>query len=576
MQGRARAAAVLRCAGQPVPMARLLCIEVLPRCNVCVNAPNVQDIVRRHGERIVGIGMTGIVAAGHVGTADAAAAVLSEGGNAVDAALAGLCAATVAEPVLASLGGGGFLVARLARGPHAGRSVVYDFFVHTPRRRRPTHDLDIREVVADFGPAKQAFHIGMATLATPGVIKGVFEAHRDLGHMPLRRIVEPAITLARTGVRVDAMLAYVLRVVRAIIEADPSVRALFASHARPGELAGDGETLRFPELADTLEILAIEGDALFYRGEMAAMLVADCAARGGLLSLDDLRDYRVERRQPLQLDVGTASVQLNPPPALGGILVAFGLALWDALGPFEGGFGSPAHLARLAAVMRATDRARVEHRVDSKDGEATSEAMLDSGLIVRYRNEVLAMSPAIRGTTQISVIDADGGAASASVSNGEGSGYLLPGTGIILNNMLGESDLNPDGLHAWKPNTRMASMMTPALVLDADGGITALGSGGSNRIRTAVLQTLLNLIAFGLPLEDAVAAPRLHVEGDTLSLEPGFDERAQAVLATCFDTIDRWPSKNLFFGGVHAVRRSGNAGYDGAGDERRGGVAKRC
>jgi gamma-glutamyltranspeptidase/glutathione hydrolase len=149
---------------------------------------------------------------------------------------------------------------------------------------------------------------------------------------------------------------------------------------------------------------------------------------------------------------------------------------------------------------------------------------------------------------------------------------VLPGTSIVLNNMLGEDDLSPGGLHGWPTDTRMASMMTPAIVLDTDGGVAALGSGGSKRIRTAMLQVLLNLLAFDMRLEEAIAAPRLHVEDEKLSLEPGFPEPEVETLARIFSDVERWPGKNMFFGGVHAVRRSGAGALDGAGDERRGGV----
>jgi gamma-glutamyltranspeptidase/glutathione hydrolase len=513
--------------------------------------------------------MRGIVAAGHPETASAAVAVLSEGGNATDAALAGLCAAVVAEPILASLGGGGFLAVRPVSGRLAGDIVVYDFFVQTPQRRRAEDELDFRSVVADFGPAKQEFHIGMGAIATPGIVKGMFEAHRDLGHMPMRRIVEPAIDLARRGVTINAVQAYILRVVRAIVEAGGSTRVLFASPERPGELIGEGERLRLPDLAEALEILAIEGDDLFYRGEMGRILARDCESAGGQLSLEDLRNYKVERRRPLEIPMSSARIYLNPPPSMGGILVAFGLALWEALGILSGGFGSAQHLRRLVEVMRATARARKE--IGLMPREIPLEK-LDTTLIRRYREQILNGPPVARGTTQISVIDAGGGAASLSLSNGEGSGFVLPGTGIILNNMLGEADLNPEGSQGWPTNARMASMMTPVIVHEATGGVTALGSGGSNRIRTAILQALLNLLTFEMRLEDAVAAPRLHIEGDKLSFEPGFPEESlEAVEVLCAE-VERWPDKNMFFGGVHAVRRSAAGALEGAGDERRGGA----
>ena len=515
--------------------------------------------------------MKGIVAAGHPETVGAAVAVLAEGGNAVDAALAGLCAAVVTEPILASLGGGGFLAARPRSGLLAGEAVIYDFFVQTPKRRRTEHEIDFRSVVADFGPAQQEFHIGMGAIATPGVIKGMFEVHRDLGRMPIRSIVEPAIDLGRRGVRVNAVQAYILRVVRAIVEAGNSTRSLFASPGRPGELIGESESLRLPDLADALEILAIEGDDLFYRGEMGRTLARDCESAGGLLSMQDLRDYKVKRRRPLEVDVRRSRVYLNPPPSLGGILVAFGLALWQALGSLSGGFGGAQHLGQLIEVLRATSRARIDLGFGPLD--SPSNKLLEPTLIQRYRDEIAGAPLVVRGTTQISVIDAQGGAASLSLSNGEGSGYVLPGTGIILNNMLGEADLNPEGSLGCPTDARMASMMTPAIVLDDMGGVTALGSGGSNRIRTAMLQVLLNLLDFGMPLEEAITAPRLHLEDGKLSVEPGFAERSVIALEPLCAEVERWPDKNMFFGGVHAARRNGRGTLEGTGDERRGGRA---
>lgn len=516
--------------------------------------------------------MKGIVAAGHPETANAAGTALREGGNAVDAALAGLCAAVVVEPVLASLGGGGFLVAQPADGRLSGETIVYDFFVQTPKRRRPENETDYRSVLADFGPAQQRFHIGMGSIATPGVIKGLFEAHRDLGRMPMRGVVEPAIDFARHGVPVNAVQAYVLHVVRAIVEAGTATRALFASPARSDELIGEGETLLLPDLADALDILAIEGDALFYRGEMGQLLAQHCRAAGGHLSEEDLRTYKVERRRPLQLQALGANIWLNPPPSMGGVLVTLGLRLWEELGSLEGGFGDAAHLRRLIEVMRATARARTDIGVEPS--EVALQRLMDPAPIRGYLDAIRSAPRVTRGTTHIGVIDASGGTASLSLSNGEGSGYVLPGTGIILNNMLGEADLNPEGSLGWPTDVRMASMMTPVIVRDDANAVTALGSGGSNRIRTAILQTLLNLLAFRMPLEKAVTAPRLHFEENKLSIEPGFPEGSiEAVRGAC-EEVEQWPEKNVFFGGVHAARRSGNGALEGIGDQRRGGAVR--
>lgn len=526
--------------------------------------------------------MKGLVAAGHPETAAAAAAVLAEGGNAVDGALAGLCAACVAEPVLASLGGGGFLVARPADGPAAGRTVVYDFFVQTPKRRRREDETDFRNVAADFGPARQSFHVGLGAIATPGVVAGVFAAASDLAHLPVRRLVEPAVALARAGVRVNATHAYIIEVVRAIIDADPSMRRLFQSVEHPDRLLTEGEIQRLPELADALEILAIEGPDLFYQGEMGRLLVADCTERGGHLWADDLAAYAVERRAPLSLDVFGARLLINPPPAMGGLLVAYALAVWQQLGPLAGGFASASHVGRLLTTLRAS--AAVRRRAEKMSPEEVTDALLAPSALARACAEIRGRPQAVRGTTQISVVDADGGAASLTLSNGEGSAYVLPGTGIILNNMLGEVDLNPDGAAGWACDRRMTSMMAPALILQPDGTITALGSGGSMRIRSAMLQTIVNLLVLKMPLVEAVAAPRLHLEmndppvdddgagAETLSVEPGF---TPDVIGSAFGhagRVDYWPATNMFFGGVHAARRSATGGFEGGADDRRGGA----
>jgi len=184
-------------------------------------------------------------------------------------------------------------------------------------------------------------------------------------------------------------------------------------------------------------------------------------------------------------------------------------------------------------------------------------------------------------------MDKAGNAASMTLSNGEGSGYIALGTGMVLNNMLGEADINPQGFHQWPENTRMSSMMSPSLIERPDGQRVALGSGGSNRIRTAVLQVVLAMLDFGVPLQEAVALPRVHFEGGVLNLEPGLDagvveqlvlelaeESLKAEQAQKPAPLKQWDSQNLFFGGVHAVEFNARTGaLSGVGDPRRGGVA---
>lgn len=502
------------------------------------------------------------MACGHPATAAAAREILRHGGNAFDAALAALCAAAVAEPVLCSLGGGGFLLAQRADGA----ATLYDFFVDTPRRKRTAGDDDVQHILADFGTTTQAFHIGLGTVATPGVIKGLFAVHRDLARLPMAEIVAPAAQFAREGVKLRPIDSYLFKVVAPILTARPEGRALFARS--DGALYAEGDVLYQPDLAETLEALVRDGESLFYTGALGERLVADCAALGGHLSGEDLAGYRVYRRRPFERPYRDARILFNPPPSAGGLLIAFSLALLDAvdvaaLGPATAALGET-----LARVMELTNRARAE--ASAKD-VVDPAALLAPDVIARYRREVSAHAPATRGTTHISVVDDAGNIAALSVSNGEGCGYLLPGTGIHLNNMLGEEDVNPHGPERWLPGRRMASMMCPTIVTRADGAVAALGSGGSNRIRTAILQVLLNLIDFDLPLRSAVEAPRLHLESNRVDIESGFPEAMNPRFIARGGTVTEWAERNLFFGGVHAVARDHEGNLTAAADPRRAG-----
>ncbi|MDJ0741323.1 MAG: gamma-glutamyltransferase [Gammaproteobacteria bacterium] len=498
--------------------------------------------------------MKGAVAAGHPDTVGAALRMYALGGNAFDAALAALAAACVVEPVLTSLAGGGFL---LARRPGEDPR-LYDFFVQTPRRRRPGDDSEFYPVLADFGTAQQEFHIGAGSIATPGTVRGLIHCHARLGSLPLREIVAPAIEYARQGVAINPLQAYIFSIVAPIYRATPEAEALYGGEA----LRGTDTPFHQPQLADTLAWLGEEGDAPFYDGELAARLVALSDAHGGHLQADDLSGFRVIERRPLIHRYRGYEVATNPPPSSGGTLINYALSMLDAQPPCAAGFGSLAHLRTLAHVMTLTNVAR-------RDG-ILARSQRHRELMAAYRDAVAGHPVNTRGTTHISAIDAAGNLASLTLSNGEGSGRLLPGTGIMLNNMLGEEDLNPDGFNRWPCDVRVSSMMAPTLAEDSRH-LIAIGSGGSNRLRTAILQTLSNLIDFGMSPEDAVNAPRIHFERARLDIEPGFEAATIDGLAADYPQHHLWSSHNLFFGGTHTVCWDGKA-FSGAGDPRRGGV----
>jgi gamma-glutamyltranspeptidase/glutathione hydrolase len=326
-----------------------------------------------------------------------------------------------------------------------------------------------------------------------------------------------------------------------------------------------------------LEALLAEGRDLFYRGEWAERLARDCHERGGQITREDLEAYRVERREPVVFNYRGARCAINPPPSPGGCLVAFALGVLADWQPSNDSWGSRGHVLNLLRGMRAASLARHRYHVESGLDRRQMEQLLDPATVREWQCGLEVNSLFSRGTTHISVADRDGNIASLTASNGEGCGYVLPATGIMLNNMLGEEDLHFGGFHRWREGARLASMMSPAVAELADGTRLALGTGGSNRIRSAMTQVLVNLLDFGMSPERAVQAPRMHLEGEMLSIEPGFGEEAMAALAAAAPRYHLWPEQNLFFGGVHTVSIRPGGIFDGAGDPRRGGaVAWAC
>jgi len=480
-----------------------------------------------------------VVASGHPATTAAAGAVLAAGGNAFDACVGAGFAAAMAEPALTGLAGGGFLLARTA----GGEEVVFDFFVDTPGREpvgAAAAALDFEEVVVRFSGADQGFHVGLASVAVPGCLAGWLHVHRRLGRLPIEDVVAPARRLAADGVVLNAQQAHLLEILEPILTRSPEAAAIVAPG---GRRLGFGDRFTNPELAAFLHDLDPAG---FAAPTLAAAAAEAMRAGGGLLTEADLRGYEVVERPPLAVSWRGHRLLTNPPPAFGGELVALGLLLLEERSGWPAAHGSVAHALAMAEAMVATDGVRAAGQVGAE--------------VARRR--------ATGGTTHISVGDADGNVATMTTSNGEGSGWVIPGTGVIANNMMGEDDLHPAGFHSSPAGERVASMMAPSMVVDAGGEVRlALGSGGSKRIRTALLQVLAATIDQDIALNEAVEAPRLHWDGGELHAEPGWAEDVLAALEERWP-VRRWSQRDLYFGGVHAVV----PGSAAAGDPRRGGA----
>jgi len=507
----------------------------------------------------------GVVAAGHPATAAAGAAMLRAGGNAFDAVVAAALAACVSESALISLGGGGFLLAH----PAAGEARLVDFFCQTPQQPAPA--VDFYPIQANFGDAVQEFHVGLGAVAVPGLVAGLAHTHRRWGRLPLATVAAPAIDLARAGTPVRPFCAYVFRILEPILTAHPPGAALYAPQ---GKLLAAGDRLRLPALATTLERMVAEGFEGFYHGALAAQIVADCRGRGHLTAAD-LAQYQVIERDPLRVTYRGYELLTNPPPSSGGSLMGFTLGLLETVPVGDLAPGSPAHVAALIGAMDTTNQARATRFDPAIYDPAVAQEFLAKATLAPYAAQVQASlnqwGSKWGSTTHISVLDAEGNAASLTGSNGEGSTYVIPGTDIMLNNMLGEADLNPLGFHRWPPNQRLSSMMAPSVLLREGRPWVVLGSGGSNRIRTALAQVVSNLVDFRLELAAAVAAPRIHWEAGAFHAEPGYDSQVLGPLTQAY-ACTWWQRPTLYFGGVHAVGRDQAGNLVGVGDSRREGA----
>lgn len=484
----------------------------------------------------------GVIAAGHPLTAQAGAEVLRAGGNAVDAAVGAMLMSFAAEPLLTGLGAGGHML--IAGGDEA--PVLLDFFVQAPVRRGDGAELEAIDV--SFGDAVQVFYIGPASCGVYGTPAGVCAAVERWGTMPLARLAEPAAQAARAGVRLNAGQAYVAEILAGLLTSTPECAALWAPE---GQVLREGELLRNPDLGDALDRLGKDGAQPFYRGDIARAVCDWLGERGGSLDAAELASYRAIEREPVSVGYRDRTVLTNPPPSAGGTLLAYSLALLDR-GP------RPPPLRGVLAAMEAAQAERTPEFV---------EGLAQDGFLERF------LASKLGATTHISVLDRAGRACSVTCTNGEGSGVVVPGTGIHVNNVMGEQDLNPLGFHRHPAGRRMPSMMAPSVVL-GDGAVElVLGSAGSNRIRSAILQTIVSVVDHGLGAREAVEAPRMHVEDGIVYHEPGIDMTALHELDPDREIV-RFHAPNLFFGGVQAVH-SANGLMTGAGDPRRGGVAVR-
>lgn len=517
-------------------------------------------------------GPTGIAAPNGV-AAQAAADVVAEGGNAIDAAIAATLVATVNEPGICGLGGGAYLGVWPARGP----SATFDGYVEMPGRGMPSDAFGggYHEISTGYGGGVTT-SIGFGSIATPGTLAALGTAHDELGRAPWREVIAPAIACARDGFAMGSASSYYLDYVHQdIFGWHPDSFATI--HDAEGVLIPTGGTVTIPALADALEHVADEGWQTAYAGDLGKVIAEAVVDGGGLLTREDLEAYEAVVRPCLVGTLGGWTLATNPVPAIGGAALLAMLRLMDGWSLGSGDRWDADGVRRMVEVQDAV----LGYRVRRVDGAADLRGRLDM-LLELSQGELSELAAAARGdgptspsTIHTSVVDGEGSACSITASSGYGAGAMI--AGMWMNNSLGEHELNVRGVHALPVGTRLPSNMAPTVGRHEDGRVISIGSPGADRITTAILQTMVAMTA-GMPLEEALRRPRLHVQhvrrdGDSGPFEPIVHHESDLDLPEVGLPTRVHDEANMYFGGAGAVVRHGNGRVEAAADPRRTGRA---
>lgn len=529
-------------------------------------------------------GPRGAVAAEHVLAAEAGVEMLAAGGNAIDAAIAGAFVNGVVNPSSCGIGGGGFLLAFTSGD---GRARALDFRERASERAR--RDMYVKDGVVD---AKASLRGGSA-VAVPGEIRGLAEALRTLGTLPLGRVLEPAIRHAGEGFPIGPHLAGMIARNREAIAASPELAKIYL---RPdGSAPAAGERLVQRDLAETLRRVAEDGPEVFYSGDVAGKIVETVNRSGGRMTKRDLVAYRPVWREPLAIRLGEHEVLGFPPPSSGGGVI---LEILNVLAELRGEASAgtpflrdPASLHLLAESSKLAFADRALHYGDPDFARVPLDRLLSRAharsLAAKISANAIAPSPAgsaareQSGTAHLSTIDASGNAAAltTTVNTAFGSMVAVPGTGIVLNNQMDDFAAAPGVANVYglvgaeansiRPGKRPLSSMSPTLVRRGGEIVLALGGSGGPFIISATLQTLLHVLD-GEPLDRAIAAPRIHHQWrpDRVFVEPALAEEARRTLAERGHQLAEFEE----IGAVQAVGRV-PGGFAGAADLRKGGDA---
>jgi gamma-glutamyltranspeptidase/glutathione hydrolase len=483
--------------------------------------------------------------------------VLRSGGNAIDAAVAVAFALAVTHPSAGNIGGGGFILARFADG----RATFIDFRERAPRSASRNMYLD------EAGNLTEQSRIGWRAAGVPGTVRGLEYAHRKYGSKPWLELVQPAAELATFGIQLSYAEARSICSARKLLERFPESRKTFINGERCYEA---DQVLIQPDLGKTLSRIATEGAGDFYEGETARILAEEMKANGGEVTLEDLKAYAAVEREPLKGNYKGYDIITAPPPSSGGVGMLQMMAMLEGSGYEKAGAGSAAATHFAAEVMRRyyADRAKYLGDPDfvkipvrgllSKPYNAMLRSTINPDKITPSDTLSPGDAPAYESeeTTHLNVIDAQGNAVALTytINGGFGNGVTVPRLGFLLNNEMDDFAAKPGepnmfGLvqgeaNAIAPMKRPLSSMTPTIVLKDNKLFMVLGAPGGSRIITGVTQVLLNVLDFGMTVQQAVDQPRFHHQWkpDKLFLERGFSPDTKALLQQRGHTIEETSS----------------------------------
>ncbi len=496
----------------------------------------------------------GAVAAPNALAAQAGLDLLHLGGTAVDAAIAAMLVTYVTEPGIVSAPSSAYVNV----WPADDSPIVVDGNCEMPGRGLPAERFGqgLRRIDLAYGGGITIYG-GAGSVATPGSFKAFEQAHRLHGRAPWADVAAPAIDVARGGFRLGAAAASYFAITgEALFSFDPYTRAAHFVDDQPVTV---GARMTNEPLADVLESLVAEGFSLFYGGDLGRRIADHVQAEGGLLTLADLAAYEATVR-PATLDrVGDWNLATNPPPSIGGPVLATMLRLLQRRGR---------NADDILAIQREVLTYRAAHLDAAPDLEIAGRELLRA----LDANEMTSL-PTSQDTAHVSAVDSNGTACALTSSAGYSSGVTVPGTGLVLNNCLGEPELNRRGLHAVAPGTRLASNMSPTTGRRDDGSVLAIGSPGADRITTALMQVLAAHCLGDVPLADAINAPRGHIAVDfdtravTAESEP--DDELEAAAQRLGVPYVRHDPVAMYFGGVGAAARDADGELRAAADPRR-------